>query len=98
MDESIAKDLALHRISIVPNNLSPLIVSPLGFTPKHDGGLRKIHDLSHPKGQSVNDFIVTDHLEYVRFEAILDMIVKSGLGCIIFKRDMTDAFRNIPVA
>lgn len=99
MDESIAKDLTLGRIfEIDLKDHSSYIISPMGFTPKHDGGIRKIQDLSYPAGRSVNDFTDPDHLEYVRFTKVLEMVASAGHNCVIFKRDMQDAFRNIPLA
>lgn len=78
----------------------PLICSPLGFAPKGDGGLRKIHHLSFPKDNSVNSHISTDsaYLQYVAFERVLQMVLTAGRGCTIFRRDMSDAFRVVPIA
>jgi hypothetical protein len=66
------------------------ISSPLGFAPKHDGSLRRIHHLSHPPGRSVNDGIpeVFVSLDYVTFHAVLDMVLRAGRNCVIMKRDL----------
>lgn len=68
--------------------------------PKHDGGLRRIHHLSYPRGQSVNDHIPdgAGELRYTRFQEVLQMVIQAGRGAVILKRDVKDAFRNVPVA
>ena len=74
--------------------------SPLGLVPKKDSGLRRIHDLLHPLQRSVNAYINLDYsaLQYTQIDQILDNIIKAGHYCIIFKRDIKDAFRNILIA
>jgi len=99
MHDKLLDDLRLRRVvSTIPQ--PPFISSPLGFAPKHDGGLRRIHHLSHPPGRSVNEGIpeIFASLDYVTFHAVLDMIVQAGRSCVIMKRDIKDAFRNIPLA
>jgi reverse transcriptase-like protein len=95
-------DLAANRIAIFPSQhpSSQLISSPLGLVPKHDGGLRRIHDLSYPLGRSVNAHIPQDYgsLQYAKIEDILEKVIRAGRNCLIMKRDLKDAFRNIPVA
>lgn len=78
----------------------PFISSPLGLVPKHDGGWRRIHDLSYPHGQSVNDGIPQEHgsLEYVTFDDGVNALLTQGPGATLIKRDLSDAFRHIPVA
>ena len=65
----VNKQLAAGRLSILSEPLpGHYICSPLGLVPKSNGGWRRIHDLSYPKGQSVNDGILRDwgSLEYKR--------------------------------
>lgn len=78
----------------------PFISSPLGLVPKHDGGWRRIHDLSYPHGQSVNNSIPQEHgsLEYVTFDDGVNALLTQGPGATLIKRDLSDAFRHIPVA
>lgn len=78
----------------------PLIISPLGVVPKADGSFRRIHDLSCPPGASVNDAISKDYatLCYVTLQEILSAVLDAGAGCLIWKRDLADAFRHIPLA
>lgn len=97
----IATDLASHRIHPVDPALRHTIVSsPLGLVPKHDGGWRRIHDLSYPEDESVNDAISADSaaISYVLFDTLTDRIMHAGRGCTIIKRDIKDAFRMVPVA
>jgi ribonuclease HI len=78
----------------------PYISSPLGLVPKHDGGFRRIHHLSHPRTHSVNFFILEafSSLQYASFQDILDMVIQAGKGCILIKKDIQDAFRNIAIS
>ena len=78
----------------------PFISSPLGLVPKPNGGLRRIHHLSHPRGSSVNDFISKEasNLRYTSLRKVTDMVLQAGRHCVIIKKDIKDAFRNIPVA
>jgi Reverse transcriptase (RNA-dependent DNA polymerase) len=99
MHDKLMEDLRFRRV--VPTLPQyPFISSPLGFAPKHDGSLRRIHHLSHPPGRSVNDGIpeAFASLEYTTFHAVLDMVLRAGRKCFIMKRDIKDAFRNIPLA
>ena len=76
------------------------ICSPLGLVPKHDGGFRRIHDLSYPKKKSVNDHIpgVYGALEYTSFDEAIAAVLLIGPGAMLVKKDLSDAFRHIPVA
>ena len=71
--------------------------------PKPDGTFRRIHNLSSPKprlGLSVNAAIPEAYstLTYSTVDEILALILLAGRGAVILKRDLKDAFRNIPVA
>jgi Reverse transcriptase (RNA-dependent DNA polymerase) len=99
LEKTIWQDLQLHRIEPTTPTF-PLISSPLGLVPKPGGAWRKIHHLSFPEGQSVNDHISQEaaYLRYVSFEEVLQMVRNAGRGCWILRRDMKDAFRVIPIA
>ena len=99
MTTGIAKDLSCGRI-VDSTTDSPFISSPLGFVPKPDNSLRRIHHLSFPIGTSVNDGIPIDasHLHYTTITRIFALIVQAGRHSVIIKRDIKDAFRNIPLA
>ncbi len=100
INNKLAEDIQLRRVISVPTPIAPFISSPLGLVPKYDGGFRQIHHLSHPKGKSVNDHIPdgAGELRYTRFYEVLDLILKAGRYSIIIKRDVKDAFPNMPVA
>jgi hypothetical protein len=68
--------------------------------PKGDGGLRRIHDLSYPRGSSVNELTPDAYkaITYTTIADICDSILAAGRGCTIVKRDIKDAFRNVPIA
>ncbi len=78
----------------------PFICSPLGLVPKYDGGWRRIHHVSQPNGELVNDYIPDSvgEIRYTRFQEVLQLVINAGRHCFIMKRDVKDAFRNVPVA
>lgn len=88
------------RLIIICKFRLPFIFSPLHLVPKHDSGWRKIHHLSYPQGHSVNDHIPDEagEMRYPRFQDTLQLVILAGRRCIIMKRDVKDAFRNIRVA
>lgn len=95
------KQLQHDRLTqIDPQAEVQYVCSPLGLVPKHDGGWRRIHDLSFPQGQSVNDGIPHDwgSLEYATYDDAVDALLATGPGAQFVKRDLKDAFRHIPVA
>lgn len=95
--QKLSHDLSSRRVQL---STGPVVVSPLGLVPKHDGGWRRIHDLSYPHGRSVNESIPdsASAIQYISIDNIFGLIRTSGRGCYIIKRDIKDAFRNIPVA
>ena len=97
----LQRQLQHHRLTQVdPQAEAQYVCSPLGLVPKHDGGWRRIHDLSFPYGQSVNDGIPQEWgaLEYAAFDDAVDALLSQGPGAQFVKRDLKDAFRHIPVA
>ena len=103
--EILSSDLQkqLHHdrlVHIDPATEAPFVCSPLGLVPKHDGGWRRIHDLSFPPGNSVNDGILQEwgSLEYTTFDDAVNTLLRQGPGAILVKRDLKDAFRHVPVA
>lgn len=81
------------------------VVSPPNTVPKRDSPERLvIVDLSWPSGSSVNDEIPSDSflgepfdLTYPTIDAIVDVIVSLGHGCLLYKRDLCKAYRQYPV-
>jgi len=97
ISEKISADLDIGRIAMAT---SPVMSSPLGLVPKADGGWRRIHNLSSPSGRSVNDSIPIAFatLQYSTVDQVLQHVIHAGRSCIIVKRDIKDAFRNIPLS
>lgn len=100
IEKKITQDLYLGRIVEVEDPSPPFISSPLGLVPKHDGGFRKIQHLSYPARSSVNDYIAPNAfaLSYSSLQKVFNMVVNAGKHSVLIKRDVKDAFRNIPVA
>ncbi|MES9880278.1 MAG: reverse transcriptase domain-containing protein [Sedimenticola sp.] len=90
-----------------PFNKNPFmqvpVISPLNTVPKKDTTERRIIlDLSFPKGNALNDTIMKDFylgqkvsLVYPRVDDISDMIRIKGRHCLLFKKDLRKAFRQI---
>lgn len=78
-------------------------VSPLGIaTHKYSGKKRLIFDLSSPHNKadpSVNDLINKEQcsLSYVKIDDAIQLIQQFGIGSLMCKTDMTDAFKQIPI-
>ena len=104
LDESIDQDIALNRTSAANTIPNAYYISPLGLVPKTTArkitGWRKIHNLSAPRGRSVNDGIPKHYgtMVYETFQDALHLIAKSGRGTVLIKRDLKSAFRFIPVS
>ena len=73
-------------------------MSPIGLTPTNDGTWRLITNLSHPLGNSVNDFIDPElcRVQYSSFDKVITMI--SNLGALCGKIDIKSAFRLLIVS
>lgn len=79
--------------------------SPLNSVEKKDSEERRvILDLSYPKGKSVNDGIEKGQylgeefkLMYPTVDSLVEIIKSKGQGCLLFKRDLKRAFRQLPV-
>lgn len=107
VDSYISKELSFGA-TIGPFDTNPLVgqlhLSPLNTVPKGSTDRRVIVDLSCPKGGSVNDAIDKDLHEGERFELhypsvdnLADRIKCLGAGCLAYKRDLSRAYRQIPV-
>lgn len=101
IDDNIAYNLALGRIKQLDHTpTNHFISSPLGLVPKHDGGFRKIHHLSHPHSSSVNNYISSEFakLSYSFLQNIFAGVINAGQHAILIKRDIKNAFCNILIA
>jgi len=77
-----------------------LICSPLALIPKSEKGkFRLIHDLSYPKGKSVNDSISRQFTEvhYDSIDTIVEKVKQCGRHSLMAKTDIENAFRLIPI-
>ena len=68
----------------------------------HSENRRVIVDLSWPKGNSVNDFVNSDEymgtkfmLTFPSIDDITAQIIRLGHGCLLYKVDISRAFRHI---
>lgn len=98
----LTSELNLGRIQ-GPFDSCPLVdlkISPLGLVPKKEvGKFRLIHDLSWPKGSSVNDGIPHEEatVSYETFDDVVRLILDSGPFSMVAKCDILEAFRIIPI-
>ena len=84
---------------------SGIKLSPLNSLPKKDTTERRvILDLSFPKSSSVNSYISKDiylgetvNLAYPKVDDFAQLIKTKGQGCLLYKKDLRRAFRQIPV-
>jgi hypothetical protein len=98
---NIRNELEAGRIA-GPFSSSPFdsfCTSPLGAVPKKGSAdkIRRIHDLSYPHGLSVNSGIEDGTVKYARFDDAVAMVRKLGRGCWLWKTDLANAFRHVPV-
>ena len=110
MDKFICKEVELGATMgpFFHNPLhSYLYTSPLNTAPKKgstEGDRRVILDLSWPDGFAVNDGIDKNYylgewvsLRYPSIDDFTDLIASLGQGCLLYKRDLSRAYRQIPV-
>ncbi len=82
-----------------------LFLSPLNSVPKKDSLERRvILDLSCPRGNSVNDAVPSDSylgepfiLKFPSVDSLVLDIKAVGSSCLLYKRDLSRAYRQIPV-
>lgn len=102
VDVKIQKELESHRLA-GPFKVPPFPsfkVSPLGVVPKKTAGeFRLIHNLSFPKGYSINDGIPQTETAvcYATVNDAIRLMKLSGPGCFLAKTDIKSAFRIIPI-
>ena len=101
VSKKLEKELSRGRIC-GPFNIKPpgLIVSPLASVPKDKGtDIRLIHDLSFPKGCSVNSHIPKElcSVEYETLDDCLAIIASLGERTLMSKTDISSAYRIFEV-
>ena len=88
-----------HMVGPVHPSLSNLVhVSPLGLVPKSDSTAkwRVIVDLSAPRvNEGVDPSLCS--LRYASIDDAVDLIRKLGVGTLLLKMDLKDAYRIVPV-
>ena len=104
---SFFKDSIESKAMLGPFESSPipgLRFSPLMTVPKDTSKRRVIVDFSFPPGKAINDGISKS--TYLEFEAefslpsvrsMVDRVNSLGRGCLLFKRDLSGAFRQFPI-
>jgi hypothetical protein len=100
--QNIDKEVLLGRMAgpFVSPPLKKFVTSPLGLVPKKEAGqFRLIHDLSFPRGHSVNSNIDTYFatVQYENLDHCVDIIQKLGPNTLMAKADIQEAFRNVPI-
>lgn len=97
----IYQEISLGRIAgpFYTRPMSNIRCSPIGLVPKKQGGWRMICNLSAPQGNSVNDFIDPSlcSVHYTSFDTTISMVQKLGPGALLGKKDITSAFRLLPI-
>ena len=102
VNKKIQMELELGRIAGPFNSppFDPMVCSPIGLIPKkEEGQFRMIHDLSFPKGASVNDFVPREFatVKFESFDVFVDLLLELPQGALMAKADIQAAFRILPV-
>ena len=109
IDAYIQKEMKLGRMAGPYKNLpylgttSRIGVSPLNSVPKREVDERRvIIDFSWPLDNSVNSAIDKDNymgtpivLTYPTVDTLAVRVMELGVGCALFKKDLTSAFRQL---
>ena len=98
--EKIQSEISCNRVA-GPFDVKPegLIISPLSCVPKQGNTWRLVHNLSWPLQDSVNSGIDREfcRVEYETLDHCIDIIAKIGVGCVMSKCDVENAFRILKV-
>ena len=103
LQEEVARGCVLGPFKQPPFP-GPVAVSPLNTVAKKDSNSRRvIVDLSFPENFSVNSGIkadeflgVPDKLRFPSIDDLIKIIHKKGPACLLFKRDLSRAYRQLP--
>ena len=104
VEEEVSDRAVIGGFATIPFS-SDVVFSPLGSTEKRDSEDRRvIMDLSFPRGGSVNDAIPKDtylghqvNLTFPRIDELVELVRIKGQGCMLFKKDLRRAYRQIRV-
>ena len=103
VDKYLEEKVALGRVAgpFRKSDLTRIQISRFGVIPKshQKDKWRLIIDLSHPKGNSVNDGIPKPlcGLSYITIDDAINGILRSGPNTLLAKIDIKSAFRLLPV-
>ena len=102
IDKYMTAEIQAGRfIGPLPPEAQGIHISRCGVIPKphQPGKWRVITDLSHPKGNSVNDGIdpLLCSLSYISIDTAAQRIVRLGKGTLLAKFDLENAYRVVPV-
>ena len=108
VDEYFRTELAYSAVMgpfTIPPFLSRIGISPISTRAKKNSSKRRIIlDLSYPPGRSVNDGIMKDYymgqytdLTYPTIDTLVARILELGPGTLIWKIDLSRAFRVLPL-
>ena len=101
--QNIIDEIAAGHIVPLSSLPHTYYISPLGAVGKKQNGQctgwRRIHDLSYPRHNSVNDSIpiTAGSLHYQTLDDAIQLIASAGQYAFLRKRDLKDAFRMIPL-
>ena len=94
ISEDITEELLSSGYIPCSDSDKPKIISALSAVPKPDSGIRPIHDLSHPTGQSVNTY---DSKEYCKYESIQDALSIIQQGWFMAIVDLKSAYWSVHI-
>ena len=104
MSDYIKEELGAGRlVELTEDEAACLDVhcNPIGIIPKKNkpGKWRLIMDLSSPDGASINDSIEKDtcSLSYISVDMMADKTLALGVGALLAKIDIKQAYRMVPV-
>jgi hypothetical protein len=74
-------------------------VELLSYQKNIPGKFRLIHDLSFPKGNSINSHIPSENsaVQYDSIDTVIKLIKHFGRHCLMAKCNIEDAFRLVPI-
>ena len=92
ISEAINEELLSGGYIKCPNK--PKVISALSAVPKPNGGIRLIHDLSCPSGQSVNTYASKDYCKYELIHDALSIIHPGWFMAIV---DLKSAYWSVHI-
>ena len=91
-ESSCGRMLGLFTRDSIPEEV---LISPIAAIPKDENDFRIIHDLTYPKGRSINSCIKKDDIscDYPTTKDVVRMLSKVGQGAFLWKIDLKSAYR-----